>query len=230
MEAMNPPEKRKVVIVDDHPLFREGIRSIVKEDGGYAVVGEAEGVRDALECVAGSGPDLLLTDLHLKDGSGIDLIRAIQERHPDVPVLVLSVNTDVDVILSCFRSGASAYMVKGSDAAMLLVGLGCACRKELFMCGRALRSVLDRALAAGPSPQPADAMPRDPLTRREREILTAIVHGESVPEIAQRLALSDKTILNHRTRIMRKLGLRTAVDLFRYASQQGLLEKSSTRG
>lgn len=192
----------RVLVVDDHPLFRDGVRTALSGAEGLEVVGEAEDVASAHAAVAALGPDVVLMDLNLPDGSGIDATRDLLARHPGLRVLVMTMSTDDDAVVAAMRAGARGYVVKGAGRRDLVEAV------RTVATGGAVfgREVADRLTAyfSGLAAVPGrEAFPQ--LTEREREVLELLAQGRDNRGIARALVLSDKTVRNHVSNILTKL-------------------------
>ncbi|QBX57398.1 response regulator transcription factor [Nocardioides seonyuensis] len=209
----------RVVVVDDHPLFRDGVHTALGADDDLEVVGEAEDVASAISVTAELAPDVVLMDLNLPDGSGIEAVRELSARHPEVRVLVMTMSTDDDAVVAAMRAGARGFVVKGAG------------RRDLVESVRAVASggavfspvVADRlagyftGLAAVPG---REAFPQ--LTEREREVLELLARGLDNRGIARALFLSDKTVRNHVSNTLAKLEVSSRSEAVMRARNAGL--------
>jgi DNA-binding NarL/FixJ family response regulator len=194
----------RVLLVDDHPLFRDGVVAALSTAEDLEVVGEADDVRSALEQAQALAPDLVVMDLQLPDGSGVDATRAILAVRPEAHVLVMTMSDEDDAIVGAMRAGARGYVVKGSGRAELLQAL------RTVAAGGAVFSPTVAArlgsyfgsLGALPG---REAFPQ--LTEREREVLDLLARGHDNRRIARELFLSDKTVRNHVSSVFAKLGV-----------------------
>ncbi|MFO7750228.1 MAG: response regulator transcription factor [Desulfobacteraceae bacterium] len=216
--------KKSILIVDDHPLFREGIKIIIQGDGRYDVVGEAGTAGQGLKLARKRKPDLVVVDVSLPDTSGFDLIREMVESFSDLAILVLSMHSKVDYIVKAFQEGATGYITKDSAAEMLITGIEQTLKGEYFMDPCVSQQVVKK-MAELPGKQSIHAVKNDDaLTAREQEIMVLVTRGFSSRKIADQLFISPKTVQNHRSRIMKKLNAGNVIDLARQAAKLGLVD------
>lgn len=216
--------KKTVLIVDDHPVFREGIKALIGKNLGYEVVAEAGDAREALEAALKIRPDIMIVDLSLPDRSGIELIRELHGRLPKIRSLVLSMHSKADYIASAFQSGARGYVVKESAAENLIAALDAMSRDDYYMDSTVSAQVVEKLMQKQPgSPKITDSN-YDSLTAREQEIMALLAEGQSVREIAERLHISQKTVENHRSNIYSKLEIHNSIELVRYAVRLGIVD------
>jgi len=217
-------QRKSIVIVDDHPLFREGLKSIIGRNTAYSVVGEAKTGRDGLRIALKLKPDLALIDISLPDKSGIQLTREIRNQLPETHVLIISMHSKIDYIAEAFQAGATGYVVKESASNGLLKGLEAVIGGDYFLDSSLSHAVVESLLNIPIK----EARIRDDeygsLTPREQEIMRLLAEGLSAKEIAAKLYISPKTVENHRSNIMNKLGLHSAIELIRYAARLGLID------
>lgn len=219
-----PSEKHTVIIVDDHPLFREGLKSIIGRDHRYEVVGEAGDGSKGFKLAKKLNPDLVLVDLSLPDKSGIQLTREIRTQLPETQVLIVTMHSKVDYIAEAFQAGAAGYVVKESAADGLLRGLETVVGGNYFLDSAVSPQVVETLMKIpGKETRITDAN-YSSLTPREQEILRLLAEGLSSKEIAEKLFISPKTVENHRANIMNKLDLHTTIELVRYAARLGLVD------
>jgi len=210
----DPEDAKRIVIVDDHPLFRKGLEQLIHSDGTFAVCGEAGSAAEAMEVIRKLDPDLVIVDLTLPGANGIELIKNIRAESPKLPILVLSMHDESLYALRALRAGAKGYVMKHEAMANVVHAI-----HEVFNG----RPYLSPAMAAqaitkftqGPSRGEVDATER--LSDRELEILELIGKGNEVPQIAKTLHLSPKTIETHRAHIKEKLNLANARQVARFA-------------
>jgi DNA-binding NarL/FixJ family response regulator len=216
--------KTCILLIDDHPLFREGIKSIIERNVRYQVAGEAGTAEQGLQMAREIKPDMIIVDLSLPDRSGIELIRELFHFLPKVRIMVVSMHSKIDYIVKAFQSGATGYLVKDSASEMLLQGIEHVLKGDYFMDPSVSHQVVKK-LAAVPAKNTAvNTHGYDALTLREQEVLVMLAEGLTAKQVADKLFISAKTAENHRSSIMRKLELHNAIDLARYAARLGLID------
>jgi len=216
--------KKTILIVDDHPLVREGLESILKTAAEYEVVGQAGNAHDAIQMVKNLKPDLVLLDLGLPDKSGIELAGEIRNISPPTRILIISMHSKVDYIVKAFQAGATGYMTKESATERLLIGIAQVLNGEYFMDGSVSHKVVEKLMKTPEKEMKITDAGYETLTSREQEILVLLAEGYSAKEVAANLFISPKTVENHRTSIMNKLGLHSTLELVRYAARLGLVD------
>jgi DNA-binding NarL/FixJ family response regulator len=217
-------EKKTILIVDDHPLFRERLKTIIGREPGYDVVGEAGTGRKALQLFKKLKPDLALVDMSLPDLSGIQLTRQIREISPNTRIMIVSMHSKVDYIVRAFQAGATGYVVKESASNRLMLGIDSVLKGEYFMDSSVSHKVVKRLIGFQEKDSEVTDAAYETLTPREQEILVLLAEGLSKEEVVERLFISPKTVENHRANIMSKLELHSPVDLVRYATKLGLID------
>jgi DNA-binding NarL/FixJ family response regulator len=215
-DMASPPSRptTRVLVVDDHPLIRAGIRQMISADGAIAICAEAESAEEALRLAQSNNPDLAIVDLALESGNGLDLTRALREAVPDMRVLVLSMHDENLFAERALRAGAHGYIMKREAIEGLINAIREVMAGRLFVSREMSQRLIERAGRMGPSL----ADPINSLTDRELEVLQLIGQGLNTADIADRLALSGKTIETYRSNIKTKLNLKDATELIRYAA------------
>jgi len=208
---------KRVLIVDDHPIVRAGLRGILAETPDLVVAGEAGDADEALAKFRGDPWDAVVLDISLPGRSGLDLLRELTQIAPDVPVLVLSVHESDEYALRALRAGAAGYLTKDRTAGELVQALRLLLRGETYINRRVVERLVDEGRAA-------DRPPHDALSGREHEVLRLLASGKVVKEVAAILSLSKSTVSTYRERILKKLGLHSNAELTRYAVEHGLLD------
>jgi DNA-binding NarL/FixJ family response regulator len=217
-------EKKTILIVDDHPLFREGLKSLLAKQASYEVAGEAgsgeEGLRKAKEI----RPDLVIMDIGLPDVSGIDITRHLREALAESRVVILSMHLKIDYITKAFRAGATGYITKESATERLLECLESVSKGEYFIDPSLAHEVVESLMKSEEEEVKSANSGYSTLTRREREVMCLLAEGLSTTEVAEKLFISRKTVENHRSNILSKLDLHSTVELVRYAAKYGLID------
>lgn len=214
--------KKKVLVVDDHPLVRERIAELITLEPDLVVCGEAEDVRQALEAVAQRKPDIVIVDITLKNSYGIELIKQLKGLYPDLPTLVLSMHEESMYGERALRAGAKGYLNKQEATKKVVDAIRRILRGDIYV-SDSLAGSLVRKVAGGNAE--SGESPVDVLTDREREVFEFLGQGLAVKEVAERLGISAKTIEAHREHIKQKLNYKTSGELFRFAIQYTLQEK-----
>jgi DNA-binding NarL/FixJ family response regulator len=210
-------EQTRIVIVDDHPFVREGLKQLLAGQTDFELIAEASSVSDAQAKIDADEPDVAVVDLALGQDDGIDLVRWIRQNHPDVRVLVLSMQDEALYAERLLRLGVSGYVMKNVAGTDFLVALRKVARGQRHVSaamGERLLSQVARGRTLG-----ADEDPVSALTERELEVFRLIGEGISTREISQRLELSMKTVDAHRRHMREKLNLRSTSELIRYATR-----------
>lgn len=210
---------KRVVIADDHAIVREGLKRLVTDAGEMQVVAEAASGTEVMERVRGLEFDLLMLDLSMPGKSGLDLIRWVRAERPALRILVLSMHEELQYAVRAIKAGANGYLTKETAPSLLVQAL-----RKVASGGAWISAEVAEQLALGVAPGAATQAPHEALSDREFEVFEALVAGEAVSAIAQRLHLSVKTVSTHKANLMHKLGVDNASDLVRYAIRHGLAD------
>lgn len=197
-------EQARVLLVDDHDVVREGLRALLRRRDELVVVGEADSVASAIEVARATQPDVVIMDVRLPDGTGVQACREIRAERPDTKVIMLTSYADDEAVLASIMAGASGYLLKQTRGQDLLDAIGRVLRGESLLDPVVTSRVLERVRSAGQGK--ADELSL--LSEQERKILDLIAEGKTNKEIAEEIFLSDKTVKNYVSSILSKLDLR----------------------
>jgi DNA-binding NarL/FixJ family response regulator len=214
----------RVLLVDDHPVIRLGLTSLINEAPNLTVCGEAASSQQGLELIASLQPNLVVVDISLKDGDGIELIKDVRARYPQVRLVVLSMHDEEIDAERALRAGASGYVMKAEAAGTVMAAIHRVLSGKIYISEKATERLL--RLAAVGRTDPSTPMSRfDQLSDRELQIYRLLGGGVRVRDIAAQLHVSAKTVESHRVNIKRKLGFKTSAELLRYAIQDTHLQR-----
>jgi len=209
----------RVLLVDDHELVREGLRSILEREADVKVVGEAASGRAAVALARSLEPDVVVMDVAMKDSNGIEATRQLRSAWPDLKVIALSSHSDSRYVNAMLDAGACGYVLKANAYDDLRRALLAAQHGKSYLCPDVTESVVGASLRkAEHEPDPSHTS----LSPREKEVLQLLAEGLSSPEIGQRLFIARTTVESHRRNVMRKLRIHSVADLTKYAIREGL--------
>lgn len=214
--AKGPPIR--VLVVDDHPVVRRGLRACLEEKARFQVVGEASDGRAAMDQVTVLRPDLMLVDVHMPGMDGLQVCEAVRKVSPETRVVILSIHHRPDYIQRALSAGARGYLLKDVPADQLVEALERVHRGEVVLSPQVTEMAMSQWVRRQNRAERTRA-----LSRREQQVVALIARGLSNKEIAQQLGVSVRTVETHRERIMRKLNLRSVAALTRYAIAEGLV-------
>jgi len=216
------PRRRRVVIVDDHTLFRDGLRAILSMEDDFEVIADVESAEDIVELMWETKPDVLLLDIRMPQGSGLDAVPAVVRISPNTTVIILTACDEMEEHVRAFKLGARGVVLKDSARQTLVQAIRSVCRGETWMDPR-MRGVLVAELARSGSEGAELAIDRDDgLTDRELEIVRLVAAGKKNKEVADLLAISERTVRTNLTSVFQKLGVRDRIGLVMYALRHGL--------
>lgn len=209
---------KRILIVDDHEVVRDGVKRVFQEQARTTAFGDASTPSEALQLIAAHDWDIVVLDLSLGSRSGLDLLKELKQVRPRVPVLILSMHSEEQYARRAFKAGAAGYITKDSSGAELSKAID-----KVIKGGKYVSPTLAERLVTYLE-QGADTAPQDTLSDREFQVMRLIASGKTVGEIGELLALSDKTISTYRARILEKMGMKTNAELTHYAIHNGLVE------
>jgi DNA-binding NarL/FixJ family response regulator len=215
------PLKTRILLADDHAVVRRGLKLVLDAEPDLEVVAEASDGAEAVELATNEDLELAILDVTMPRLTGIQAARRISERRPGVRTLILSMHDNEGYFFEALRSGASGYVLKSVADRDLVEACRATMRGEPFLYPGAVKALVRDYLARAAG---GEAVPDDPLTSRESEIVKLIAEGHTSREISELLVISEKTVERHRANILDKLGMRDRVDLTRYAIRRGLVQ------
>ena len=212
----------KIILVDDHQMFRDGVKAVLHDEENISVIGEVGRGGELFEMLNSLTPDLVITDISMPDISGIEITKYLTENYPSVRVLILSMHKNEEFITKSISAGASGYLPKDTSMKELLEAI------EVISDGgnyfnRDISDTLLSSIIRKSKSQAKEAKPSK-LTAREKEIITLVVEGLTNKEIAEKLFISIRTVDSHKNNIMQKLNLRSTVEMVKYAIKNNLAE------
>lgn len=217
-------KKSRVFVVDDHPIVRQGLALLINRESDLTVCGEAEDAQTAMQAVATAKPDILVVDISLSGPDGLDLLKNVRMRYPDLPVLILSMHDESIYAERALRAGAQGYIMKQEATEKVLVALRRILSHEIYVSERIANRMLQRYIGSPSAGRPSSIAD---LTDRELEVFRLIGEGHSTRQIAEELHISVKTVESYQAHIKEKLSLRSARELVQHAIQWSISEKSA---
>ena len=218
---MSIQDKRRVVIVEDHTLLRQGLKALIAEDQEVEVVGEADNGLDAIKLASSAWPCLMMMDLSLPGINGIEAIREIKKLHPTIKILVLTVHMAEEYVREALKAGAEGYVLKHATQDELMLAIKSVLSGKSYLspdiAAQIVNGYLDNSSSSKSDPQ------WDSVTLREREILKLVAEGRPNRYIAEQFTLSLKTIEKHRSNLMKKLDLHNVASLTAFAIEKGII-------
>ena len=217
------PERKRIVIAEDHTILREGLRMLLSSNPAFEVVGEAQDGLEAIRLVESLKPDLILMDLSMPRMNGVGAIQEIKKLNPSTKILVLTVHKTEEHILTALKTGAEGYILKEATHGELMLALDNIFSGRSYLSPGISEKVIEGYLEGRKSVKSSTSW--DTLTQREREILKMIAEGYRNKDIADYLCISAKTVEKHRANLMKKLDLHSASSLTAFAMEKGLITK-----
>ena len=219
---MNTP--LEILIIDDHPLFREGLKSILARDKRFTVAGEAGSGREGIDMAKSLKPALVLMDISLPDTNGIEATKMLLESCPGMKIMMVSMHAKIDYIAEAFQAGAMGYIAKDSASDRLIQGIDTVLGGDFFLDSSVSHQVVEKLMQFPVKEAKITDTEYGSLTPREQEIMRLLAEGNPPKDIADRLCISPKTVENHRANIMKKLDIHSTMELVRYAARLGLID------
>lgn len=216
--------KHTVALVDDHGSVREGLKTVLARSGRFTVVGEYRTAAAALQHVAGRDPDIVIVDLSLPDTCGTEQLARLKAAVPRARLVVLTMHDRADYVIEAVRAGVDGYVTKQTDPRILVDALSLVVQDQPFFDRPTIKHLLALAERSAAVHVEASSESYGLLTQREQQVFRLLAEGVSTKEIGGRLGISHRTAENHRSSMLRKLGLHSMVELVRYAQQIGVVE------
>lgn len=214
----------KVMLVDDHTIVRDGIKALLTDQDDISIIGEASNGRDLLSLLKAHNPDILLLDISLPDYSGIELCEIVRRDYPGIQVLFLSMYTSEEYIFNAIKAGAQGYLPKNISQTELLLAIRTISQGSEYFSESISNIILKSYIKKAKNKEPESLNPEESLSKRELEILKLFAEGFPNPQIAEKLFISTRTVESHKNHIMQKLGLKSTVDLVKFAIRNQIIE------
>ena len=213
MDTETKMDTTRLLIVDDHPLVRSGIKALIDLEPDLEVCGEAEDTPSALEVIAAEKPDLVLVDISLKQSNGLTLLKEITQNYPSIMTLAVSMHDEYTYAIRCLKAGARGYIQKQMGTEKILEAIRCVLDGKTYLSDTMTQNAVEQ-LGGGTG---VGASPVEALSNRELELFQLTGQGKEISEIAEIMNISPRTVEVHRSHIKKKLGLRTSTDIFQTA-------------
>jgi DNA-binding NarL/FixJ family response regulator len=208
------PVRNRILVVDDHPIVRQGLAQFINQERDMTVCAEASDGFEAMTAIEQSSPDLVIVDIQMEGLNGMDLVRNLKAQYPDLPVIMLSMHDESLYAERALRAGARGYVMKQEDPRNVILAIRRVLQGEVYVSDQAASKIL-KLLSGGSD----TASPVDRLSNRELEVLRMIGEGYRTRHIAEKLTLSAKTVESYKARLKQKLVLKDAAELSRYAAE-----------
>lgn len=220
---MSSAKKNRVLVVDDHPIVRQGLALLINREPDLTVCAEAEDASTAMQSIPASKPDILVVDISLNGPDGLDLLKDIRTRFPELPVLILSMHDESIYAERALRAGAQGYIMKQEASEKVLLALRRILNREIYVSDRISNQMLKRFIGNSQRSRPASV---SDLTDRELEVFRLIGEGHTTRQIADQLHISIKTVESYQAHIKEKLSLKSARELVQHAIQWSISERA----
>ncbi len=224
LQNQAPPRKNRILVVDDHPIVRQGLALLINQEADMLVCGEAEEAMGAMHVLASAKPDVLIVDISLNGPDGLDLLKNVRTTHPTLPVLILSMHDESIYAERALRAGANGYIMKQEATEKVLVALRRILAGEIYVSDHIANKMLKHYITGSGTLRPSSIAD---LSDRELEVFRLIGEGHGTRQIAEELHLSVKTVESYQAHIKEKLSLRSARELMQHAIQWNMNEKTA---
>jgi two-component system invasion response regulator UvrY len=208
----------KILIADDHPIVRQGLKQILSEEPDVGVLGEAQNCHEVLDLVRKEEWDVVILDITMPDRGGLDVLKELKQQHPKLPVLILSMHPEDQYAIRTMKAGAAGYITKGNEPEELIRAI-----RKIIGGGKYVSSTLAEKLAFYVEKETEQPL-HETLSDREYQVMLMIGSGKTISDIARELSLSVKTIATYRTRILQKMGMKSNAELTHYTIKNKLVE------
>jgi DNA-binding NarL/FixJ family response regulator len=217
-------EKIQIILVEDHQIVRDGIKALLTDTPGIEITGEASSCNELMEIIKTKSPDIVIMDVSLPDGSGIEATKILSEEYPNAKVLILSMHTGEDFIFNAIKAGAKGYLPKNTTRKEMLEAIQAISKGEEYFSESISNIILKSYIKKAKNGEKETPPNEEQLTTREMEILKLFAGGLSNQEIADKLFISIRTVESHKNHIMQKLELDSTVDLIKFAIRNKIIE------
>lgn len=220
-------DRSTVIIIDDHPLFREGLKAVLQKSPRFEIIGEAGDGAAGYKLATELQPDITITNISMPGMDGIELTRRLKENLPGTKVVILSRHTGINHISLAMQAGAAGYLAKDSTADSVIAGINAVADNQAFEEINISQAIPKEVMGIKVLEHYRIEQSFDNLTPREQQVMSGLVQEKSYQELAAEFSISTKTLENHRSNIMRKLGLKREIELIRFAAQIGLTDSNA---
>ncbi len=210
----------KIILVDDHQMFRDGVKSVLSDEETIDIIGEVGHANDLYEILKSKNPDLIITDISMPDISGIEIAKYVSENHPQIKILILSMHSNEEFISKALSVGANGYLPKDTSMDELLEAINSIYKGNNYF-NKKISDTILKSFINKTKQESGESKP-ECLTKREKEIVSLVVEGLTNKEIADKLFISIRTVDSHKNNIMQKLNLKSSVELVKYAIKNNL--------
>ncbi len=211
-------EKIKIILVDDHQMFRDGVKSVLADEENIEIIGEVGAAKDLYDLLKSNTPDLIITDISMPDISGIEIAHYVSENYPEIKILILSMHSNEEFISKALSVGANGYLPKDTSMSELLEAIHVIYKGDNYF----NKNISDTILKSIINKSKQENAEQNALTKREKEVIKLVVDGLTNKEIADKLFISIRTVDSHKNNIMQKLNLKSSVELVKYAIKNNL--------